>query len=247
MDFKYLESEICVPNKTLYCQELSTGALRELQAVLKSVGYYNGGVDGIYGINTLNAIAAFKKDSYLNRPTEIGKGTVEALKKLGDRAGAVKEEQVARQAPVINTQAGKQTGKSVMLPGNIRVHENEWIIPGVALTWGEMTKGLTRIPVSTEVVGNIIGVAKAFAQVRADINLPLRINSGYRPPELKIGASKSQHKLGNAIDVCPINGDLNRLWEVGVKSSAIGLGKGMHLGFVHLDWRPNSKRVVFSY
>ena len=247
MDFKYLKNEICVPNKTLYCQELSTGALREVQTVLKSAGYYNGGVDGIYGINTLNAIASFKKDSYLSRPTEIGKSTVEVLEKLGDRASVNKEEQVALAKPVINTQAGKQTGKSVMLPGNIRVHENEWIVPGIPLTWGEMTKELTRIPVSGEVVNNIIGVAKAFALIRADINLPLRINSGYRPPELKIGASKSQHKLGNAIDVCPLNGDLNRLWAVGVKSSAIGLGKGMHKGFVHLDWRKNSKRVVFSY
>lgn len=247
MNYKYLESEVCLANKTLYCQQLSKNALIELQTALAAGEYYKDRVDGIYGINTLKAIAAFKEDSYLNRPTEIGRSTVEALKKLADKASVLKDEHIVIEKPVLNKLAGSLTGKSVMLPGKVRAYEHQWIVAGVPLTWGEMTAGLTRIPVSLEVVENIIFVAKSFAKIREAIGVPVRVNSGYRPPELKVGASKSQHKLGKAMDLCPLDGDLNRLWQVAVKSDAIGLGRGMHLGFVHVDWREGSKRVVFSY
>jgi peptidoglycan hydrolase-like protein with peptidoglycan-binding domain len=243
--FVCLEQEVGAAKGSIFCQKLSRNALLELQTVLSSAGYYRGIVDGIYGINTASAIALFKQHSYLNRPTEIGVSTIEALKKLGVKAAAVEVDQAV---VVVNPQAGKHGGKSVVLPGGTRVSVNEFILPGVPLTWGEMTKDLTRIPVNVEVVKNIVTVAKGFGKLRVAIGTPLRINSGYRPPELRIGASASQHKLGNAIDVCPLDGNLNRLWLVGAKSDAVGLGKGMHLGFVHFDWRKTGeKRVVFSY
>ena len=247
LSFEALDREIVVPNRALYCQQLSSLAIRELQAVLKSADYYTGQIDGIYGVKTLQALSGYKKDSYFARPTEIGPGTVAALKKLADKATI--NEQAPLKKPKLELMIGKHVGAAVMLPGNIKVHEHELILPDVPLTWGEMTKGLTRVPESEEIVRNIRYMAEKFGKIRGAIAQPLKVTSGYRPPDLKIGASKSQHKLALAFDLCPFNpGDLWQLWNVCTKSDAVGLGRGMKKGFVHADWRrTGERRVVFDY
>ena len=241
-----LMKEVVKANKILYIYDLSPESLKELQTVLKGADYYQGNIDGIYGKKTLAAFRTFKKEAYLSRVTEIGPSTVAALERLADKATLTEQE--TRKPPVINKYAGQHTGASAIIPGGTRVHSNEYIVNGVPLTWGEMTKDLSRIPHSEQVVKNILLVARKFGKIRRKFGQPLRINSGYRPPHLKIGATYSQHKVGKAIDISPMNSkDLQRLWKVCVASDTIGLGDGKRRGFVHCDWRSRSRRVVFGY
>ena len=243
-----LNREIVQTGKVVYPQELSKNAIVELQQVLKTAGYYKGKVDGIYGIKTLNAVINFKTDAYQSRPKVIGAGTVKLLEGLKDKAD-ISEQRGDGKQPTVNKQAGTHTGKSVILPGGTRVHANELILPSIPLTWGEMTKNLTRVPHSIEVVRNIIEVTIEFGKIRNKINQPLKINSGYRPPHLKIGSNRSLHKVGSAIDVRTLNlKDIYLLWNVMAQSSFVGLGRGMKRGFVHGDLRKTGqRRVVFNY
>lgn len=61
-------------------------------------------------------------------------------------------------------------------------------------------------------------------------------NMGYPP----------QHINGLALDICPIDGDLHKTLEICRASDCVGLGRAIHLGFIHVDWRDGS-RVVFDY
>ena len=247
LKFGALDEEIVKANKVLYCQELSSSAIEELQTVLKKSNYYHGRIDGIYGINTLNALKNYKTDSYFSHPTQIGPGTVRALKRLAEVATVT--EQPPLQKPQLNPLTGSSKGASIRLPGGAIAYEHELIVPGIPLTWGEMTKGLTRKPENEQIVRNIIYVAEKFGKIRSAFGAPIKITSGYRPPHLKIGSKYSQHKVGLAIDICPMDrADLYKLWNVCVKSDAVGLGRGIHRGFCHADWRQNGqRRVVFGY
>ncbi|MDR0314806.1 MAG: spore cortex-lytic enzyme [Oscillospiraceae bacterium] len=58
----------------------STGnEVRQIQTKLKSLGYYNGSVDGIYGNQTKNAVIAFQKKRGLQQDGIAGPKTLSAL------------------------------------------------------------------------------------------------------------------------------------------------------------------------
>lgn len=224
-----------------------------VQTQLFVAGYLDEeGIDGIVGDKTLGAFAAFKKDFYLEHPTDIGPTTVEIL---DDVEGEHEVEDHPDTSPSVNPNAGQRTGRSATLPKVGLIFENEMVFPGTYITWGEMTKGLSRLPVGTsefgnsdQIVNNMIELAKVFGQVRTKFGSPIAINSAYRPPNLAIGARRSQHKFGRALDVRPLNGDYSELLNV-IKAvpeiKGIGLA-GPNRGFWHIDTRP-SQRVLFNY
>lgn len=51
----------------------------QIQSVLKEKGYYNGNVDGIFGINTKNAVTNFQRDNGLKADGIVGDKTLAAL------------------------------------------------------------------------------------------------------------------------------------------------------------------------
>lgn len=51
----------------------------EIQTVLKQKGYYSGNIDGIFGVNTKNAVINFQKDSGLKADGIVGEKTLAAL------------------------------------------------------------------------------------------------------------------------------------------------------------------------
>ncbi|MFA5146917.1 MAG: peptidoglycan-binding protein [Candidatus Omnitrophota bacterium] len=57
--------------------------VREIQACLKSAGFYTGTIDGISGKNTRHAIREFQKANGLNPDGIVGKKTWELLSKYG--------------------------------------------------------------------------------------------------------------------------------------------------------------------
>ncbi len=53
--------------------------VRDIQTVLKSQGYYEGNVDGIFGTATRNAVVAFQRDNGLSPDGIVGEKTLKAL------------------------------------------------------------------------------------------------------------------------------------------------------------------------
>ena len=143
--------------------------------------------------------------------------------------------------------------RNMLLPTGETVRADEEIIKGIPLTWGEMTAGGTRVPMTKQIVQNIHIITREFGEIRAKANCPLIVTSGYRPSAVNRavgGASHSQHIQGLAIDFKPAPGgiSLNQLWEI-VRTVAKtgGVGDGRKRGFIHRDRRPNARVIYFGY
>jgi len=82
--------------------------------------------------------------------------------------------------------------------------------------------------------------------LRECVNEPLHISSSFRSEEYNKsvgGSSKSQHLIGNAVDLKCNNGAL-RL-NIIENALALGLTCGVAKSFVHIDNRLN--QIVFAY
>jgi len=208
--------------------------------------------DGLIGNRTRTAFANFKRDASLSDPELIGGTSITLLQQL-DAPHKVSEQQQTLTAKA-NPIAGTRSGKRAILPVVGEIYENEWIADGSYLTWGEMLRGFSRMPVGSatfgsedQLVKNMLATAAVFKIVRQKFGSPIAINSAYRPYTLDIGASRSQHKYGRALDLRPLNGDFKKLLEVVKNTSAI---KGIGLAqpsFLHVDIRPEKKRTIFRY
>ncbi|MFB2897440.1 D-Ala-D-Ala carboxypeptidase family metallohydrolase [Aerosakkonemataceae cyanobacterium BLCC-F50] len=222
--------------------------IKEIQSILKI------DVDGIVGSMTKQAFAEFKQENDLEFPLNLGVTTAkELLKQKGQEETSANEPNNGNSPVTINPNAGSRTGNSMKLPTGEVVYENELIVAGIPLTWGEATKGCTRVPTTKEYVDNAIKLAKVWGEVREKFGSPLVITSGYRPPQVNGsigGARNSQHLYFRALDMQPMNGDFKKLLEVLKASKFTGLGDavfmGWNKGFFHADIRPGS-RVIFAY
>jgi peptidoglycan hydrolase-like protein with peptidoglycan-binding domain len=235
--------------KNVQIDEADAATVKEIQLLLNRRGIYSGDIDGIAGVRTIKSFAEFKEDVWLASPKTIGPSTVDALLEIA--VDHIVSEQASVQTLVILPPSvlGTKAGRTMRLPNGDTVYEQELIVEGIPLTWGEFTKGCSRVPVDNQVVANIIRTAKAFGKIRQAYGSPLYITSGYRPPAVNRsigGARYSQHIYGLALDISPVDGNIKKLFEVCRSSSCVGLGKGMHKGFVHIDWRSGG-RVIFSY
>lgn len=126
----------------------------------------------------------------------------------------------------------------VKIPGKSEPVEPNQLIDGVKnFTWGEATKGLTRIPVTWKVTANIIKVAKVLQELRNTKfeRRPVHINSWYRPPYINQqvgGARNSKHLEGHAVDF-RVDGLSAR--EVQRLLADFDGGLGSYSNFTHLD------------
>ena len=235
-------------NGARYLKDFSTIAIKEIQFILNSRNYYKGKIDGLYGPQTAKGFAIFKKDRYLAYPELIGFSTIKALAEASILNKITpKIESVPFIEPKVNLAAGSKTGASMLLPTGERVYSNQFMIEGIPLTWGEFTKNCTRQIPDLYILRNAYLTAKNFGKIRSIANCPIAITSGYRPPHLKIGAKYSQHKLALALDMYPLDKNLNRLWHIFIKSNIVGCGDARRLNFLHADWRESGNRVVFYY
>lgn len=214
---------------TVELADLDASAVKELQTILKRVKLYNGATDGIVGENTISALAAFKKSEYLAFPTQLGETTVETLLE------AVEPREAPQDSPMVVTSA-----KVVNIPGVSRIWANKPIYDNCAFTWGEATKGLTRLPANTQVTDNIIKVAKKLQELRDYFDRPITINSWYRPPAVNAsvgGARNSRHIQGDGVDLV-VSGIAPK---VAVKSIKKLMGNDGGVGdssiFTHIDMR----------
>lgn len=85
---------MAVPATNAYAKQvlLQQGAngneVLQLQAQLQQLGYYSGGVDGIFGPGTFSAVINFQRDSGLEADGIVGQQTAQALKSSSTTAGS---------------------------------------------------------------------------------------------------------------------------------------------------------------
>ena len=246
---KFLKS-----GETIPVTSLSSDTAKEIQLILRHANLYTGEIDGVVGWKTREAIAQFKEQNFLEYPDQFGTSTAEALLDYhGELKHPVSEQNSEEDVKLLPDEVlGSKTGQSAILPSGKRVYENELIINGIPLSWGEMTKGMTRWPVSIQVEGRFEVIAKEFGEIREKAKVPLVITSGYRPPKVNAevhGSKFSRHMKGDAIDFYPLSGlSLEELWNI-TKAVAKtgGLGYGIPKGFIHRDRRPNQSVVTWPY
>jgi peptidoglycan hydrolase-like protein with peptidoglycan-binding domain len=239
-------TEIVQNNAVINIDDADTELVKEVQTQLKNIGLYSAGIDGVVGKGTIKALADFKKSIWLAYPDLLGASVAGSLLEVGKHKVTEQQSYSISEPKLI---AIAPTGKPITLPNGDTVYQNQTVVEGIPLTWGEVTKDCTRIPESNQIVANLIKTAKGFGEIRDKWGGPLSINSGYRPSAVNRaigGASQSQHIYGLALDIAPINGSVWDLFDVCKASSCVGLGRGQKKGFVHIDWRQGS-RVVFDY
>ncbi len=225
--------------------ELEPNIIKWIQTQLKLGGYLEGAADGVCGPQTFAALAKFKADQNLEYPKGVGQTTLNLLAQLSAPEATSEQGEGLNQKPNVN--AGAKSGPSATLPSVGLVYANEWILPNSYLTWGEMTKGLTRLPTQASEVKNIQETAKVFGRVRTKFGSSIGVTSGFRPAHLRIGVSNSQHIPGRAADIYPLNGNFATLLNVLKDEPAVkGIGLGQAKGFLHMDIRP-APRVIFRY
>lgn len=232
--------------------KLSSDILKEIQKILSKVKtqgkpYYSGDIDGICGTQTIEAFSQYKKDRWLANPYTLGKTTAKSLLEESEGEHSISE-QKSEVITKLNTDAGTKSGISMLLPTNEIVYSNQWIIPGIPLTWGEFTKNCSRKFIEKSHVANAIQYAKTWGWVRERVNEPIGMTSGYRPPNVNRsvgGASQSQHLYGSAGDIFLLSGNNVKLYRICLESPFGGIGNGLCKGFVHTDIR--DYRTVFGY
>lgn len=78
------------------------------------------------------------------------------------------------------------------------------ILPGGNFTWNEATKNGTRMPVTKNIVVNVLRIADTMQEIRELFgNRPITVTSWYRDPVSNRrvgGASRSRHLTGGAVD-----------------------------------------------
>lgn len=91
---------------------------------------------------------------------------------------------------------------------------------------------------------NILQICQEFDKIRAAWSQPLGVTSGYRPEPINRevgGVSGSQHVLGKALDIYPLDGRLDAFYQWISKRWSGGVGDGRSKNFVHLDSRNGGK------
>ena len=135
--------------------------------------------------------------------------------------------------------------KTFRLYNGVLVNENTPIIPNGNFTWGEATKGLTRIPRTKAIQLNIISVAKEMQKIRAMFgNNPITVNSWYRDWKANVAAGSnkySQHLKGKAVDFRIKNVSPSTVYRVLCKAYP-NQGVGRYGGFTHFDNRGQRAR-----
>lgn len=82
-----------------------------------------------------------------------------------------------------------------------------------------------------------INIVCAAQDIRDHFGSGVGVSSSYRSPSYnksQKGATASEHILGNALDIYPINGNVKKLKE-SVKEIRVSGGIGFYKTFVHID------------
>lgn len=94
---------------------------------------------------------------------------------------------------------------------------------------------------------NLIELCKQFDAIRLAWKGPIGVTSGYRPEPINSqvgGVPGSRHVSGQALDIYPIHGSIEKFHDWLVQRWSGGYGDGRAKGFIHIDTRNNG---MFHY
>lgn len=206
------------------------GVVKGVQEQLSKIHLLVGPVDGIAGPKTMAAFAKFKQMEYLEHPEILGRSTVAALLEATE----------TRPAPADNS-TPDVGDRLIRIPEAGQVWTSKPVYPGSHFSWGELTKGLDRIPESAIVTRNLIKLAKHLDAVRELLGgKAITITSGYRPRAVNRavgGASNSRHLYGDAADIVVAGLHPHQVyWKLNGWHGDHG-GLGDSDSFTHIDLR----------
>lgn len=185
--------------KDLLLKDLPKTDLLWIQGQLAKAGLlFLEDIDGIYGARTAKAFAQFKHINFLAHPQVYGASVKKALIEI-DEAGRQNPSQDPPEKPYLS-------GSPIRLPHGLGIIYTHQPVTGCHnFTWGEFTKGGTRIPPDKATLQAITKIAKGLEDIRSHLSgRAIRITSGYRPPAVNKavgGVSNSRHIIGDAADI----------------------------------------------
>lgn len=222
-------------NKEVKLFEASSEIISAVQEQLIRVGLLNDAVDGIAGEKTMTAFHKFKELEYLANPDVLGATTAAALLEATAQHPQPKDKEIPP--------PGEQL---IRIPEVGQIYSSQPVYPGCHFSWGEFTKGLTRVPETEQVVRNIIKLAHHLDDMRSFLgDRPITINSGYRPPavnEAVGGVSNSRHLVGDAADVVVDGMTPHEVFSRIDNWHGDKGGLGDSASFTHIDLRGYSAR-----
>lgn len=213
--------------------------IKAVQEQLIRVGLLSDAPTGVVTPATKKAFIEFKRLEYLEQPDILGVNTAKAL------LNATEKHPVPQDSDKIDSRL-----KTIRLVEVGVVSNDQKIYPGSHFTWGEFTKGLTRIPDRSSIVKNLVNLARHLDTVRDFLgDRPITLTSVYRPLEINRacgGVSNSRHIFGDAADII-VQGITPR--EVYQRlddwhGSKGGLGNSSQ--FTHIDLRGYRARWLYG-
>lgn len=168
--------------------------IKAVQEQLIKVGLLCGAATGEVTPATKKAFMDFKRLEYLEQPEILGATTAKAL------LNATEKHPVPEDLDSINSRL-----KTIRLLEVGVVSSEQKIYPGSHFTWGEFTKGLTRIPDNGSIIRNLVNLARHLDSLRNFLGgRPITLTSVYRPLAINRacgGVSNSRHIFGDAADI----------------------------------------------
>lgn len=180
-------------------KDLPKGDLLWVQEQLVKAGFLAlPDIDGIYGAKTAKAFAQFKALNHLEYPDLFGASTKAALAEIG----AVNRPVPRQDQP----EKPYLSGTAIRLPHGLGIIYTHQPITGCHnFTWGEFTKGGSRVPQDKATLQAITRIAQGLEAVRSHLaGRAIHITSGYRPPAVNRavgGVTNSRHIIGDAADI----------------------------------------------
>lgn len=150
--------------------------------------------------------------------------------------------------PTEEQKVSRSRGNLFKVPGiSHHVGEHDPIYSGSNFTWGEATKGGSRVPVREGTVHRIVKAAKYMDQIRQHLGgKPIGVTSWFRDPFTNRrvgGAPISQHLEGWAVDFFVSHLSSSKVFQKLKHYHKGGLAVGND--FIHIDLRGNNARWTY--
>ena len=198
-------------------------------------------------VPTTNIVVDYKTNPsiFLGYPTITKKTSLQIQSGLGSttvQGYNINEKQSIAATAVNPVQPTPVASGTINVPEWGQLKMSDPIIPGSMYTWGDATKGGSRVPASKQVMQGIVQIAQLITPLTEKTvgkGKKWQINSWYRDPSANAacgGASRSRHLVGDAVDFSypgymSLWPELQKTWQGGY---AIKPGS-----FIHLDCGPH--------
>ena len=196
--------------------------IKQVQCLLTYLGYDPGGIDGLDGQKTRQAVKLFQAAEGLKADGDPGQETQAAL------LAAVSAGRMYAPAETETASSGQSTAQTGTFWDDIKYFRREEFR---CQCGGKYCNGFPAEPAEETV--------RMADEIRRRAGVPLSVNSGVRCKQHNAdvgGVSNSLHLIGRAVDLAPIGGDISaaRLQEIAEQVQAEKMpGRG---GLGRYDW-----------